>query len=59
MCHYPFESWKHKEKGAIHLHGHVHGKFEERNTSINRFDMCVEVLNYTPISIDSIIQKII
>ena len=27
-CHYPMVSWRHKEQGAIHLHGHVHGSIQ-------------------------------
>ena len=26
LCHYPIESWVNMERGAYHLHGHVHGK---------------------------------
>lgn len=25
LCHYPIESWVNMERGAYHLHGHVHG----------------------------------
>jgi calcineurin-like phosphoesterase family protein len=25
LMHYPLESWHQMERGAIHLHGHVHG----------------------------------
>lgn len=29
MCHYPFRSWHHMEKGAWMLHGHEHGEMDE------------------------------
>lgn len=29
MCHYPLESWINMERGAYHLHGHVHGNIRK------------------------------
>lgn len=56
LCHYPMISWKHKEKGSIHLHGHTHGSIQDLNEKTNRYDVGVEVSNYTPISIEQIIK---
>ena len=56
LCHYPMESWRHKEQGSWHLHGHVHGSMQELNETINRYDCSVEVNDYTPISLDKIVE---
>lgn len=55
LCHYPLLSWRHKEQGAIHLHGHVHGSMEETNKGTKRKDMSVECINYTPMSAEKVI----
>lgn len=31
MCHFPMLTWEHKEKGAVMVHGHCHGKIDEIN----------------------------
>ena len=31
MCHFPMLTWEHKEKGAVMVHGHCHGKVDEIN----------------------------
>jgi calcineurin-like phosphoesterase family protein len=54
LCHYPMISWRHKEKGAWHLHGHTHGSMQDKNIGTKRFDCSVEVNNYTPISLDQL-----
>lgn len=57
MCHYPMLSWIHKEQGSWHLHGHVHGSLQEFNKGTKRYDCSVEVNNYTPISLEQLIEK--
>jgi calcineurin-like phosphoesterase family protein len=44
------------KRGSIHLHGHVHGGLQEQNKGRRRFDVGVEIIDYTPISIDEIIR---
>jgi len=57
MFHFPLESWWHKDKGSIHLHGHIHD-----HKSIcphpRKFNVSAENIGYTPISIEEIIDKI-
>lgn len=57
LCHYPMLSWRHKESGAWHLHGHTHGSIQELNQNVKRYDVSVEVNNYTPISEEELIKK--
>jgi calcineurin-like phosphoesterase family protein len=60
LCHYPMESWRLKEKGSIHLHGHTHGGKSTHNMidKPNRMDVSVEAINYTPISIEEVLIKL-
>jgi calcineurin-like phosphoesterase family protein len=55
LCHYPIQQWEGKGGGAIHLHGHVHGR--PTGISGNIMDVSCEALDYKPISIDDIINK--
>lgn len=56
MCHYPMMSWRHKEKGSWHLHGHTHGSINHLNENIKRLDVSVENWDYTPISLEKLIE---
>ena len=51
LCHYPIETWNKKHHGAIHLHGHVH---EKTNHMKNRYNMSVELWNYSPVELERI-----
>lgn len=55
LCHYPIESWRLKNRGSIHLHGHTHKRIP--NIIGNIMNVSCEVINYTPISIDAILKK--
>ncbi len=55
LCHYPIESWRLKNKGSIHLHGHTHKTTP--NITGNIKNVSCEVVNYTPISLDCIIKE--
>jgi calcineurin-like phosphoesterase family protein len=41
LFHYPIESWNRWRHGAIHLHGHMHGRFGDDNLK-NRMDVGVD-----------------
>lgn len=55
FAHYPIESWHHREKNAIHLHGHVHGAF--KNQPFNRIDVGWDV-DRKIYNMEEIIEKI-
>lgn len=42
LYHHPIEDWENMNDGGIHLHGHVHNKFDnhELNTKYRRMDVC-------------------
>jgi calcineurin-like phosphoesterase family protein len=56
LCHYPMESWQGKGRNSIHIHGHTHGSINHLNTNIKRLDVSVENCNYTPVSLNKIIE---
>lgn len=54
LFHYPIEEWNGWYRNSIHLHGHIHGtKFR---TGRNRYDVGVNANNYTPVSLDCILE---
>lgn len=60
LSHYPFVSWKNKERGSIMCHGHVHYKSTNNLKSyyqgIKRYDVGVDANLYKPVLIDRIID---
>jgi len=56
LCHFPFLEWDKKYNGAIHLHGHSHGKspVEEK---FYRYDVGVDTNDFRPISLKEIFAK--
>ena len=51
ICHYPLHSWNRSTHGSTHLYGHVHDN--DAPTMNNRYNMCVERINYTPKLLES------
>ncbi len=60
LFHYPIEYWRWRSKGAIHIHGHVHGSREENlhnvETGLRRWDAGVDANEYRPVSLEEIIS---
>ena len=55
MCHYPILEWPGAYKGAIHLHGHTHGRVPPHQ---RRCDVGVDVWNYMPVTLDEIVERL-
>lgn len=54
LFHYPIEEWNGWYRNSIHLHGHIHGT--NFKTARNRYDVGVNANNYTPVSLDYILN---
>lgn len=57
MCHYPLLTWEKAFHGSMMLHGHCHGKVANDGTN-RRYDVGVDAHGYTPVSWESIKQKL-
>lgn len=55
--HFPELSWYHKENGAWHVFGHVHGDLKHPNK--NAVDITVDATNYYPLSYFELKKKIL
>ena len=55
LCHYPLEEWNRLHRGAIHLHGHCHGRLPARD--LRRLDVGVDVHQYRPIALKEILKR--
>lgn len=55
LFHYPIEEWNGFYVGSYHLHGHIH------NTTVThidrRYNVSVDVINYTPVTLDELIAQ--
>lgn len=58
IAHIPLMDWPGKEKGVIHIHGHIHGKFGF-NSALNRFDVGVDCNNFKPVNFKEISKNIL
>ena len=54
LLHYPLASWEASYHGAIHLHGHSHGKMPWAD---NRMDVGVDCNHYEPVAIGHIVYE--
>jgi len=55
LCHYPMYEWNGSYKGVIHLHAHCHGNIG-RSFKPNAYDVGVDLWNYTPVTLDQILN---
>jgi calcineurin-like phosphoesterase family protein len=55
LCHYPMMSWPAMNRGAIHLHGHVHGNTQGPAGSI---DVGVDCWGFRPVSLPEILERL-
>lgn len=55
LFHFPIEDWEGKSKGTIHIHGHIHNK--NINFMKNRYHAGCDVQNFTPVSLNELINK--
>lgn len=59
LSHYPYLVWYRKNKGAIHIYGHLHNEKKAIESQIlkveqNAFNACVEITNYEPCTLDEL-----
>lgn len=54
LCHFPMYSWNKSHRGSFHLHGHIHEN--EIQYLWNRYNVGVDVNNFTPIHSDNILK---
>lgn len=54
LSHYPHRSWPESNQGSFHLFGHTHGNMPPHGLS---FDVGVDSNNYTPISLEQVVDK--
>lgn len=57
LFHYPIEEWNNFFRGSIHLHGHVHNNDSHIKNIANRFNVGVDVNNFTPVSLKELLEK--
>ena len=56
LFHFPISDWNRRWKGSLHIHGHSHGK---HNGDGRMMDVGVDALNYSPISIEDVYDRLI
>lgn len=54
LCHYPWKTWPGARDGAIHLFGHLHGRWAGTDKSI---DVGVDAWGFRPISAAEILKR--
>lgn len=57
LFHYPIEEWNQSFRGSIHLHGHIHNNDKHLTKVENRYHVGVDVNDFTPVSLQELINK--
>lgn len=55
LCHYPLLEWDGVYKGAVHLHGHTHGRVPPTR---QRCDVGVDVWDFRPVGVAEIVARL-
>ena len=55
LCHYPLLEWPGAFRGAVHLHGHTHGRVAPNR---QRCDVGVDVWDYRPVTLPEILSRL-
>jgi calcineurin-like phosphoesterase family protein len=56
LSHYCIADWPGRFTGAVHLHGHSHGKLDYTPAVGKRIDVSVECTGYKPISLEEVME---
>ena len=55
LCHYPLLTWNRAFHGALHFHGHVHGRIPYTN---RRIDVGVDAWGFAPARLENVIARL-
>ncbi len=53
LCHYPLAIWERKHYGAVHLHGHSHGRYKGEGRIL---DVGVDSWDFAPVSLERVCE---
>ena len=58
LFHYPMEDWNGRWRGSYHLYGHIHNSKQCVHGHVeNRFNVCMDVNDFTPVTLDQLIRQ--
>lgn len=55
LCHYPLLTWWNVRRGAVHLHGHCHGRVAREG---RRLDVGVDSWGYVPVRLTKVMETL-
>lgn len=56
LFHYPVFDWDRRFHGSLHFYGHVHDIKENFNPQPNSYNLCVEVRDFEPKTVEEIVN---